>query len=242
MNKARSMKQAKLVTKGGAPLPSGKSGWEQCQNAALRATAVSGNQSDFTMVDEGFSRMPTFSRVLRLFISCGNVLIWMPCKKMDRSAVRKKWFILGVLQTVLLWIGLFLIWTWLPLLTGHMSTNKGISKVDRCPTKIVVSIDNGRLGNKFFQYLAARFLADALESDIFITPVFAELYDRYFIGRQTPIIDWNYLENRCSIPPSEFVTVPVNYLPELEAFPNITHKYNKVTGKCWKAICYLITN
>ena len=72
MNKARSMKQAKLVTKGGAPLPSGKSGWEQCQNAALRATAVSGNQSDFTMVDEGFSRMPTFSRVLRLFISCGK--------------------------------------------------------------------------------------------------------------------------------------------------------------------------
>jgi hypothetical protein len=201
-----------------------------------RWKALAGNQSDFTMADEGFSRKKKFSKVLRLFISCGKAFILMPCQKMKRSAIRKKWFMLGVLHTVLLWLGLFLIWA--SPSTEHMST-KGVSKMDRCPTKIVVSIDNGRLGNNFFQFLAARFLANALESEIFITPVFAELYDRYFIGRQTPIIDWNYLEYGCSIPPSEFVTVPINYLPELEPFPNITYKYIKVIGKCSKATCRL---
>jgi hypothetical protein len=100
-----------------------------------------------------------------------------------------------------------------------------------CPMRVAVASDDGQLGNKFFEFLTSRFMADALQSEIYITPEFAELYDKYFIGRSTPIVDWNYLDNVCSLPRSIFVTLPMNYLPDLKLTSTFTPNYIKFSGK-----------
>ena len=146
---------------------------------------------------------------------------------MYNSLRRSQCLIISFLCVVLLFVGLS-VSIGRPSLTNSSSLAVYSTSADPlCPPKIVVSVDIGRLGNQFFEFLSTRFLAKSLNSEVYITSVFAEIYDRYFIGRRTPIIDWNLLEHRCFIPQSEFVTVPINFRPN----PSATHDFIKVNGK-----------
>ena len=99
-----------------------------------------------------------------------------------------------------------------------------------CPAQMTIALDMGRLGNKFFEYLAARVMAQVLNSQVYITPSFAEIYDKYFVGRRTPVVDWNVIQYKCRVPQSKFITININYLPDLQPPANYT-PYTQVLGK-----------
>ena len=88
-------------------------------------------------------------------------------------------------------------------------------KTSSCPSRVSVVWDIGRFGNKFFNYLVARLSAQVLGHEIFIMQDFADVYDQYFTGRKTRIVDWSYLNYECAIPQSKCAVRQVDYLPEL---------------------------
>ena len=99
-----------------------------------------------------------------------------------------------------------------------------------CPTSIAVAWDVGRFGNKFFEYLTARLTAQVLGNEMYITQAFAGVYDQYFIGRKTPIIDWNYLNNKCGSAQSNCTQLKLNYLKEFKPVSNKTFQCIKFDG------------
>ena len=108
------------------------------------------------------------------------------------------------------------------------TTNKQSSQsiLQNCPIQLAISLDLGRLGNKFFEFLAARVISDALGIGLFITSDFAQVYDRYFKGRQTPIVDWTYLQNKCAIFEPNCKSISIDYVPDVSeselSYPCIT--------------------
>jgi hypothetical protein len=83
-----------------------------------------------------------------------------------------------------------------------------------CPMQLAISWDVGRLGNQFFEFLAARVISDALGIGLFIPSDFAQVYDRYFNGRQTPVVDWTYLQNKCDIFKPNCKSISIDYAPD----------------------------
>ena len=99
-----------------------------------------------------------------------------------------------------------------------------------CPSQMAVAWDSGRFGNKFFEYLTARLTAQVMGNEIFITRNFADVYDQYFTGRKTRVVDWNYFNYKCGILESNCTKLPIDYLPELQPVSNETFRCVKFTG------------
>ena len=100
-----------------------------------------------------------------------------------------------------------------------------------CPSQMAVAWDSGRFGNKFFEYLTARLTAQVMGNEIFITRNFADVYDQFFTGRKTRVVDWNYFNYKCGILESNCTKLHVNYLPELQPVSNATFRCIQFTGK-----------
>jgi hypothetical protein len=99
-----------------------------------------------------------------------------------------------------------------------------------CPARMAVSMDLGRIGNKFFEYMATRVISEVLGIETFITSEFGLLYDRYFNGRRTPIVDWTYLLNKCGIIESNCETLSIDYSPTRLLPKGIRHECVKFQG------------
>ena len=99
-----------------------------------------------------------------------------------------------------------------------------------CPSQMAVAWDSGRFGNKFFEYLTARLTAQVMGNEIFITRNFADVYDQFFTGRKTRVVDWNYFNYKCGILESNCTKLPIDYLPELQPVSNATFRCVKFTG------------
>jgi hypothetical protein len=154
------------------------------------------------------------------------------------DSVRTSRTVLFVLCAVFMWLsGLYAGLHWhnkIKLKPETNSTNQ-VSDGNKtthlaCPKNIAVAWDIGRFGNKFFEYLAARLTAEVLGNDIHITQGFAGLYDAIFIGRKTPIVDWNYLTNKCGIAHSNCTQLHINHLPEFKPISNQTFNCVKFGG------------
>ena len=164
---------------------------------------------------------------------------WLKRMLKDMSRKNRYFPLLLLIGTFLWYRGSYSAWTsWSNSIETETLLNviqvKNIvteSKRRSCPSKVAAAWDVGRFGNKFFEYLTARFTADVLNNEIYITPGFAEVYDRYFVGRKTPIIDWTFMENECGIPHSNCTNLPIDYLPELKPVSNESFKCIQFWGE-----------
>ena len=154
-------------------------------------------------------------------------------------------FLFGLVLTAFVWINGLYIGLLLENKTDVKHSTRNDSVIEKvnvsvpffemvsssCPSNIAVAWDGGRFGNKFFEYLAARLTAEVLRNEIYITREFADVYDQYFNGRKTRIIDWNYLHYQCGIEESNCTKLFVNYLPELKPLSRETFKCIKFEGR-----------
>jgi hypothetical protein len=160
-----------------------------------------------------------------------------------RSLQKNQRIFLGLVCAVFMWIsGMYtgLYWTHINVKpttsAGSFMENASISvpifqKTSSCPSYVSVVWDVGRFGNQIFNYLVARLTAQVLGHEIFIMEDFADVFNQYFIGRKTQIVDWSYLKYECGIPESECAVREVNYLPELQPTSNETFRCIKFKGR-----------
>ena len=99
-----------------------------------------------------------------------------------------------------------------------------------CPSQLAISVDIGRLGNKFFEYLASAVLAEANHQDLYITSAFFRIYDRYFEGITNPVVDTVKLQ-KCSIVDQSYEVVHFNRFYNLTIPVNVSRPFVQYTGE-----------
>jgi hypothetical protein len=59
--------------------------------------------------------------------------------------------------------------------------------INSCADPMIVLIDIGRMGNKFFEYLQAKVITEQANRTFYISKPLYQLFRKYFNGPQTPI-------------------------------------------------------
>jgi hypothetical protein len=100
----------------------------------------------------------------------------------------------------------------------------------KCPSQLAISVDIGRLGNKFFEYLASAVLAEANHQDLYITSAFFRIYDRYFEGITNPVVDTVKLLQEGSIEDQSYEVVHFSRFDNLTIPLNVSRPFVQYTG------------
>jgi hypothetical protein len=101
-----------------------------------------------------------------------------------------------------------------------------------CPPRAVFLNDVGRMGNQFFEYLAVRLQVQVLPSEFYIRKSMADVFDRYFVARQTPVVNWTFLEYACNVTESQFVKLPLDHFDTVRPTTDIPHRWIQLSGDC----------
>ena len=99
-----------------------------------------------------------------------------------------------------------------------------------CPSKLALSWDSGRMGNQYFEYIAARLFAEKLGMPLYVTPGVLAKFQRYFNNFPTPAIDLKQLNEMCHLNQSNFTHIATRDLSKVVANDS-THAFVEFQGK-----------
>ena len=158
------------------------------------------------------------------------------CDLRENVSIRKTFVVIAILFGNLLWFNGQLVERNAISLSGSSDTavvkcELAALNASICPPRAVVLNDIGRMGNKFFEYLAVRLQVQVLQSEFFIRKSMADVFDRYFVDRQTPVVNWTFLEFGCNVTESQFVKLPLDHFAARPT-TDVAHRWIQFSGDC----------
>ena len=109
-----------------------------------------------------------------------------------------------------------------------------LHNADPCASKIGISWDSGRMGNEFFEYLAARIFAEKFDMTLYVSPFVLGLFRRYFHNFPTPAVDNEWLKKICAIDSTNFTVFSTDYKDLSEVKVNdLTPHFINFYGNCY---------
>ena len=104
------------------------------------------------------------------------------------SMVNPRWMIVLVVATVTLQTALYRPHTFMHLIQWNETTTPVF--LEECPQSLLFLDDTGRMGNRFFEFLAAKMFAEQLNRVLYINQQFSDLLLSYFNGLHTPGVEF----------------------------------------------------
>jgi len=136
--------------------------------------------------------------------------------------VNPRWMIVLVVATITLHTALYRPHTFMHLIQWNETTTPVF--LEECPQSLLFLDDTGRMGNRFFEFLAAKMFAEQLNRVLYINQQFSDLLLGYFNGLHTPVYGmYQSFKNECSLVDANITSVNMN------GVSNISQSYANVS-------------
>ena len=114
----------------------------------------------------------------------------------------------------------------LSLLSYHIHRTWDYDASLQCPEKMIFLEDIGRLGNKFWEYLAARIISQAQQTQLYVTKDLNKFFNRYFKdSKQAVAVGLHQFREQCNANLWERVFLNVTDISA--PLPTWSHIYGK---------------
>ena len=145
------------------------------------------------------------------------------------SMLKPRWMIVLVVATVTLHTALYRPHTCMHLIQWNETTTPVF--LEECPQSLLFLDDTGRMGNRFFEFLAAKMFAEQLNRVLYINQQFSDLLLGYFNGLHTPVYGmYHSFKNECSLVDANITSVNMNGVSNIsQSYANVS--YVKLTSK-----------
>ena len=145
------------------------------------------------------------------------------------SMVNPRWMIVLVVATVTLHTALYRPHTFMHLIQWNETTTPVF--LEECPQSLLFLDDTGRMGNRFFEFLAAKMFAEQLNRVLYINQQFSDLLLSYFNGLHTPVYGmYQSFKSMCGLVDANITSVDMNDVSNIsQSYANVS--YVKLTSK-----------
>jgi hypothetical protein len=142
--------------------------------------------------------------------------------------VNPRWMVVLVVATVTLHTAFYRPQTFMHLIQWY-ETNPPLL-LGECPQSLLFLDDTGRMGNRFFEFLAAKMFAEQLNRSLYINQQFSDFLSNYFNGLHTPVYGmYNSLKSKCGLVDANITSVNMNHISNInQSYANVS--YVKLTS------------
>lgn len=143
--------------------------------------------------------------------------------------VNPRWMIVLVVATITLHTALYRPHTFVHLIQWNETTTRVF--LEECPQSLLFLDDTGRMGNRFFEFLAAKMFAEQLNRVLYINQQFSDFLLGYFNGLHTPVYGmYQSFKSMCGLVDANITSVDMNDVSNIsQSYANVS--YVKLTSK-----------